>query len=54
MNVEYFFYRFDNGWIIKIGRGLDYLKDPGPFALGLYYYRLRKCRETCVDIYKME
>lgn len=20
------FYRFDNGWIIKIGRGLDYFK----------------------------
>lgn len=27
-NKSAVFYRFDNGWIIKIGRGLDYFKKP--------------------------
>ncbi|XP_037383844.1 MIT domain-containing protein 1 isoform X2 [Talpa occidentalis] len=44
--------RFNNGWIIKIGRGLDYFKRPkGSFSLGYFDYDLRPCRETTVDIF---
>ncbi|XP_060909339.1 MIT domain-containing protein 1 [Labrus mixtus] len=44
--------RFDNGWIIKIGRGLDYFKRPkGRFSIGYCDYDLRQCQETNVDIF---
>ncbi|KAM4730566.1 MIT domain-containing protein 1 isoform 3-T3 [Anableps anableps] len=44
--------RFDNGWIIKIGRGLDYFKKPkGRFSIGYCDYDLRRCHETSVDIF---
>ncbi|XP_029967472.1 MIT domain-containing protein 1 [Salarias fasciatus] len=44
--------RFDNGWIIKIGRGLDYFKRPkGRFSIGYCDYDLRQCQETTVDIF---
>ncbi|CAN9497526.1 unnamed protein product [Ophioblennius macclurei] len=44
--------RFDNGWIIKIGRGLDYFKRPkGRFSVGYCDYDLRQCHETSVDIF---
>ncbi|XP_061580577.1 MIT domain-containing protein 1 [Cololabis saira] len=44
--------RFDNGWIIKIGRGLDYFKRPkGRFSIGYCDYDLRPCLETTVDIF---
>uniref|UniRef100_A0A3P9M4Q5 MIT, microtubule interacting and transport, domain containing 1 n=1 Tax=Oryzias latipes TaxID=8090 RepID=A0A3P9M4Q5_ORYLA len=44
--------RFDNGWIIKIGRGLDYFKRPkGRFSVGYCDYDLRQCQETTVDIF---
>ncbi|KAM9804677.1 MIT domain-containing protein 1 [Neosynchiropus ocellatus] len=44
--------RFDNGWIIKIGRGLDYFKRPkGRFSVGYCDYDLRPCQETTVDIF---
>ncbi|KAI4805947.1 hypothetical protein KUCAC02_010539 [Chaenocephalus aceratus] len=44
--------RFDNGWIIKIGRGLDYFKRPkGRFSIGYCDYDLRQCHETSVDIF---
>ncbi|XP_037542479.1 MIT domain-containing protein 1 [Nematolebias whitei] len=44
--------RFDNGWIIKIGRGLDYFKKPtGRFSIGYCDYDLRQCHETSVDIF---
>ncbi|XP_048208206.1 MIT domain-containing protein 1 isoform X3 [Perognathus longimembris pacificus] len=44
--------RFNNGWQIKIGRGLDYFKRPqGCFSLGYYDFDLRPCRETTVDIF---
>lgn len=44
--------RFDNGWIIKIGRGLDYFKKPkGRFSIGYCDYDLRQCHETNVDIF---
>lgn len=44
--------RFDNGWIIKIGRGLDYFKRPkGRFSIGYCDHDLRQCQETSVDIF---
>uniref|UniRef100_A0A3Q3XNM2 MIT domain-containing protein n=1 Tax=Mola mola TaxID=94237 RepID=A0A3Q3XNM2_MOLML len=44
--------RFNNGWIIKIGRGLDYFKKPkGRFSVGYCDYDLRQCQETTVDIF---
>ena len=41
-----------NGWVIKIGRGLDYFKAPsGKFVLGSCDMELRPCLETTVDIF---
>ena len=45
--------RLDNGWVIKIGRGLDFYQKPGSwFEIGTNDLSLRKCLETKVDIYK--
>ncbi|KAM8977449.1 ATP-binding cassette sub-family C member 5-like [Pelodytes ibericus] len=44
--------RFNNGWLIKIGRGLDYFKKPqGRFSIGYCDFDLRPCYETSVDIF---
>lgn len=43
----------DNGWVIKIGRGLDFYQKPGGwFEVGANDMSLRKCLETKVDIYR--
>lgn len=43
----------DNGWVIKIGRGLDFYQKPGGwFEVGANDLNLRKCLETKVDIFK--
>ncbi len=45
--------RLDNGWIIKIGRGLNFFQKPNSwFELGVNDLSLRKCLETKVDIFK--
>lgn len=45
--------RLDNGWVIKIGRGLDFYQRPGGwFEVGANDMSLRKCLETKVDIFK--
>ena len=45
--------RLDNGWTIKIGRGLDFYQKPESwFGIGANDLMLRKCLETKVDIYK--
>lgn len=45
--------RLDNGWVIKIGRGLDFYQKPGSwYEVGSSDLNLRKCLETKVDIYK--
>lgn len=45
--------RLDNGWVIKIGRGLDFYQKPGGwFEVGANDLRLRKCLETKVDIFR--
>lgn len=47
--------RLDNGWIIKIGRGLDFYQKPsGWFEVGAHDLNLRKCLETKVDIFRAE
>ena len=47
--------RLDNGWVIKIGRGLDFYQRPSSwFEVGASDLSLRKCLETKVDIYKVE
>jgi ATP-dependent Lon protease len=43
----------DNGWKVKIGRGLDFFQKPDSwFSVGMNDLSLRKCLETKVDIYK--
>ena len=45
--------RLDNGWVIKIGRGLDFFQKPGGwFEVGANDLSLRKCLETKVDIFR--
>jgi ATP-dependent Lon protease len=45
----------DNGWVIKIGRGLDFYQRPTSwFEVGANDLSLRKCLETKVDIYQLE
>lgn len=45
--------RVDNGWIIKIGRGLDFYQRPDSFfSVGVYDQTFRKCLETKIDIYR--
>ena len=47
--------RLDNGWVIKIGRGLDFYQRPNSwFEVGANDLSLRKCLETKIDIYKVE
>ena len=45
--------RIDNGWVLKIGRGLDFYQRPESwFGVGANDLSLRPCLETKVDIYK--
>lgn len=45
--------RIDNGWTVKIGRGLDFYQKPsGWFEVGTHDMSLRKCLETKVDIFR--
>ncbi|GFH62757.1 MAG: BREX system Lon protease-like protein [Candidatus Desulfovibrio kirbyi] len=44
--------RVDNGWVIKIGRGLDFYQKPtGWYSIGASDLSLRPCLETKVDIF---
>jgi ATP-dependent Lon protease len=44
--------RLDNGWVIKIGRGLDFFQRPDSwYGIGANDLTLRKCLETKVDIF---
>ncbi|XP_053676029.1 MIT domain-containing protein 1 [Anopheles nili] len=41
-----------NGYIVKIGRGLNYFKrSPSNYCLGAFSYNFRKCLETNVDVF---
>lgn len=45
--------RLDNGWVIKIGRGLDFYQKPDSwFGIGANDLSLRQCLETKVDIFR--
>ncbi|MFO1432656.1 MAG: BREX system Lon protease-like protein BrxL [Candidatus Competibacteraceae bacterium] len=45
--------RLDNGWVIKIGRGLDFYQKPeGGYVIGANDLSLRKCLETKIDIFR--
>jgi ATP-dependent Lon protease len=45
--------RIDNGWVVKIGRGLDFFQKPGSwFEVGANDLSLRKCLETKVNIFR--
>ena len=44
-------FRLDNGWSIKIGRGLDFYKQTDRLTLGFTDFELRSCKETMVDIF---
>ena len=45
--------RLDNGWVVKIGRGLDFYQKPGGwFEVGANDLGLRRCLETKVDIFR--
>lgn len=45
--------RLDNGWVVKIGRGLDFYQRPdGWYTIGAYDLSQRKCLETKVDIFR--
>jgi len=47
--------RIDNGWAVKIGRGLDFYQRPDSwFGVGVTDLSLRKCLETKVDIYETD
>lgn len=47
--------RLNNGWIIKIGRGLDIYQRPESwFSIGSNDFDLRPCLETMVDVYRDE
>src|SRR5262249_34325060 len=44
--------RIDNGWVVKIGRGLDFYQRPNNWnEIGANDLTLRKCLETKVDIF---
>jgi hypothetical protein len=44
--------RIDNGWTVKIGRGLDFFQKPDSwFGAGASDISLRRCLETKVDIF---
>lgn len=46
--------RLNNGWIVKIGRGLDMYQPPNSwFEIGSNDYKLRRCLETKVDIFRV-
>lgn len=45
--------RFDNGWTVKIGRGLDIYIKPGSWvSLEAADFSLRRCRQTKVDVFR--
>lgn len=45
--------RLDNGWTIKVGRGLDFYQKPeGWYAVGATDLSLRRCLETKVDVFR--
>lgn len=47
--------RLDNGWIIKVGRGLDFYQKPDSWvSVAAADFSLRSCRQTKVDVFKRQ
>ncbi len=47
--------RLSNGWLVKIGRGLDLYQPPESwYSIGANDMDLRPCRETTVDVFRAE
>jgi len=47
--------RIDNGWMVKIGRGLDFYQKPDSYySIGTYDLSQRKCLETKIDIFRVD
>lgn len=47
-----FCFRFNTGWIVKIGRGLDiYKATDTKFSIGFCDFDLRPCHKTTIDIF---
>jgi ATP-dependent Lon protease len=45
--------RLDHGWVIKIGRGLDFYQKPATWhEIGVHDLALRRCLETKVDVFR--
>lgn len=45
--------QFDNGWVVKIGRGLDiYQKPESRLSVSAADFSLRPCRKTKVDVFR--
>jgi ATP-dependent Lon protease len=45
--------RIDNGWTVKIGRGLDIYQKPDNWtSIGAFDLSQRKCMETKVDVFR--
>lgn len=43
--------QLDNGWVVKIGRGLDFFKGQEKMTVGFCDYDLRECLETTIEVY---
>uniref|UniRef100_A0A914CN71 MIT domain-containing protein n=1 Tax=Acrobeloides nanus TaxID=290746 RepID=A0A914CN71_9BILA len=41
--------KFNNGWTVKIGRGLDIYQSSSQFAIGSRNFSLRRCKNTTID-----
>ncbi|MDX2109645.1 MAG: MIT C-terminal domain-containing protein [Verrucomicrobiota bacterium] len=47
--------RFDNGWVVKIGRGLDMYNKPESWvSVEAADFTLRRCRQTKVDVFRSQ
>uniref|UniRef100_A0A915D407 MITD1 C-terminal phospholipase D-like domain-containing protein n=1 Tax=Ditylenchus dipsaci TaxID=166011 RepID=A0A915D407_9BILA len=44
--------RFDNGWIVKMGRGLDIYKFGGKYSIGSQSSELRRCKRLLFTFFK--
>uniref|UniRef100_A0A915E1W6 MIT domain-containing protein n=1 Tax=Ditylenchus dipsaci TaxID=166011 RepID=A0A915E1W6_9BILA len=46
--------RFDNGWIVKMGRGLDIYKFGGKYSIGSQSSELRRCKRLLFTFFKKQ
>jgi hypothetical protein len=45
--------QFDNGWLVRLGRGLDYFKKTeGQYVLGCHDYNMRPCYAVNIDVWQ--